>query len=127
MGYLHFFPRIVFGFRDVRNGWGDGKTMEREPGVAGIDVYAGEINKGYNICPIIGIACGLADDGKAFILNEAHRQYLMEFMEECKLYYASIGISENIIHDLVVPSYHVVMSGDWECGGTYSIYKNDGY
>lgn len=121
MGYLYFCPRIVYGFRDVRNGWGDGKTLEREPGPTGIYVYAREINKAYNICPIIGIACGLADDGTVFIHSEAERQYLMEFMETCKQHYASIGIPENIIRDIVVPSYHIVMSGDWECNGTYSI------
>jgi hypothetical protein len=121
MGYSYFCPYVVYGFRDVRNGWGDGKTLEREPGPTGIDVYAGEINKGYNICSIIGIQCGLAGDGTVFIHNEAERQTLMEFMEDCKAYYVSIGIPEDIIRKVVVPSYHLVVSGDWECHDTYRI------
>ncbi len=121
MGYSYFCPYIVYGFRDVRNGWGDGKTLERDHGPMGVDVYAGEVNKGYNICPIIGIQCGLADDGTVFIQNEADRESLMEFMEDYKRHYASIGIPEDIIRKHVVPSYHLVVSGDWECGDTYTI------
>lgn len=121
MGFSYFRPYIVYGFRDIRNGWGDGKTLERDHVPAGIDVYAGEIKKGYNICSIIGIQCGMTDDGTVFIHNEAHRQSLMEFMEDCKRHYASIGIPEGVIHKFVVPSYHLVVSGDWECGHTYTI------
>jgi hypothetical protein len=125
MGYLYFCSRIVYGFHDVRNSWGDGKMLDRDSCPTGVDVYAGEINKRYNICPIIGIECGLTDNGTVFIPNEAERQSLLEFMEECKSYYTSIGIAEDIIRDIVVPSYHLVMSGDWECHEIYTISSND--
>lgn len=121
MEYSYFCSQIVYGFRDVRNAWGDGKTLESDYGPVGIDVYAREINKGYNICPIIGIRCGLADNGTVFIHCERERQMLMEFMEDCKRLYASVGVPENIIRDVVVPAYHLVVCGNWVCGETYRV------
>lgn len=45
----------------------------------------------------------------------------MTFIERCKTYYASVGISEEIIRTLVVPSFQTVIVGDWECEGIYMI------
>jgi hypothetical protein len=121
MGYLYFSPTIVFGFPDLQHSWGDGSTLERDSAPSGVDVYAGEINKGHNISPIIGIECRLdCEEGKA-VYDPAHYTTLMTFMETCKKYYASIGISEETIRQALFPSFHTVIYGDWECEDTYTI------
>jgi hypothetical protein len=120
MGYSYFCPRIVFGFHDLQCGWGNGTILESESLPIGIEIYAGEINKGFNISPIIGIECRLDTSGHA-VYDPAEYTKLMEFNETCKRYYATIGISADIIERAAAPSFRVVISGDWDCRGFYTI------
>jgi len=120
MGYLYFCPHVVFGFRDIQCGWGNGKILSPDSAPPGMNVYAGEINKGYNISPIVGIECQLSKSGQA-TYDPVDYEKLIAFMETCKKYYASQGISEEIIREVVVPSFYTAMSGDWNCDGMYTI------
>lgn len=110
MGYSYYSPVMVYGFEDKHK---DYNVLSRDylsSNYVNVYSYAGEINKNYNIYPIIGITCSVTEEGNLLYLESDYDE-LKELIEKYQKY-----------HNVTVTlGYFSAIRGDYEDEYTYDL------